>query len=282
MSKLPLEIRKVSPGPGFTKLDLSEEDGKLREGVHTGGVWVSPDGTEFWKPLDGKPWANARHCFPTQEAECLKMMSGQPAFPRNWRVEEAGQIAVDGVTYTRRWLVRGKAWVVGKDYSPRSMRIGQVLEIERGLRELNRRRWTIGDRLSVAFDRNGVFILDLSCASPDNRADDEWRFLKWLRKMGIEHPTTLRQKARHLASTLDFLEMTRSFPNQYHIYASRNRPVSGVWAQFPEGTILQDADYAETGVWTWIIVPGALDNDTLQRYELVWGWSPITYTEEAK
>jgi len=86
MKALPIEIRNVPPGPGFTRLD-GKTNGDLPEGVHTGGVWVSPDGAEYWKPLDGRPWVNADYHVPTREAECLEMMAREPAFPRNWRVE---------------------------------------------------------------------------------------------------------------------------------------------------------------------------------------------------
>ena len=171
MSTLPIEIRDVAPGSGFTRLDGKTNDG-LPDGVHTGGVWVSPDGAEYWKPLDGRPWANADYHVSTREAECLDVMAGEPAFPRNWRVEEAGMVTVDDATHTRCWLVRGKAWVVPDDWPAcrqtgpaDALRLEHVLEVERGLRLLNARGWTVGDSLKVAFDREGrPFILDLSCA----------------------------------------------------------------------------------------------------------------------
>jgi hypothetical protein len=130
---LPLAIRDVSPGLGFTRL-TGKMNGGLPDGVHTGGVWVSPDGDEYWKPLDGRPWVNADCHVPTREAECLRLMAGEPAFPRNWRVEEAGTVTVDGVVYTRRWLVRGKAWLVPDDWPAHRMRFEHVREIERGVR----------------------------------------------------------------------------------------------------------------------------------------------------
>lgn len=159
MAKLPIGIRDVALGLSFTRLDPGETCDGLPDGVHTGGCWLSPDGEEVWKPLDGRPAANADYHLPTQEAECLEAMAGEPAFPRNWWVEEAGEVTVDGETYTRRWLVRREAWVVPDDYPAHKMALEDVYEVERGIRVLNRAGWTVGDTLSVAYDRRGrVFV----------------------------------------------------------------------------------------------------------------------------
>lgn len=271
---LPLAIRDVSPGLGFTRITGERADG-LPDGVHTGGVWVSPDGDEYWKPLDGRPWVNADCHVSTREAECLRLMAGEPAFPRNWRVEEAGTVTVDGVVYTRRWLVREKAWLVPDDWPAHRMRLEHVREIERGVRLLNARGWTIGDNLKVAFDRKGrPFVLDLSCACPDELADDEWYFLGWAEAMGFENLVRLRQKARHLVSSLEFADEYGYDYRHAHIYASRNRPISGLWASIP-GAVYVDANYAETGVWAWMVTVEPLDDETVRRYELTWAWSPV-------
>lgn len=277
---LPLAIRNVAPGPGFARIAGVHHNG-LPDGVHTGGAWLSPDG-EVWKPLDGRPWANADYHVPTREAECLELMAGEPAFPRNWRVEEAGTVTVDGVAYTRWWLVRAKAWVVPDDWPARALRLEHVLEIEQGLRLLNARGWTIGDSLKVAIDREGrPFVLDLSCAWPDSQADDEWRFLKWAEAMGFERLVRLRQKARHLVSSLAFADEHGHDYWHGHVYASRNRPISGLWADVP-GAVYVDADYAATGVWTWVVVPEPLGDETVRRYELTWGWGPIPRREHGE
>lgn len=281
MTTLPIEIRDVAPGSGFTRLDGKTNDG-LPDGVHTGGIWVNPDGAEYWKPLDGRPWANAEYHVPTREAECLEMMTGEPAFPRNWQTRSAGRIVVDRVVYIRRWLVRGKAWVVPDDWPADALRLEHVLEVERGLRLLNAQSWTIGDSLKVAFDREGrPFILDLSCAWPDSQADDEWRFLRWAEAMGFERLVRLRQKARHLVSSLEFADEHGHDYWHGHVYASRNRPISGVWASIPNA-IYVEAGYAETNVWTWVVVPRLLDDETVRRYELTWAWSPIPRQKEAE
>ena len=58
-----------------------------------------------------------------------------------------------------------------------------------------------------------------------------------------------------------------------HVYASRNRPISSLWADVP-GAVYVDANYAETGVWTWMVTPAPLDDETVRRYELTWAWGP--------
>ena len=202
---LPLAIRDVAPGPGFTRLTGVRPDG-LPDGVHTGGAWLSPDGKEVWKPLDGRPYANSTVHIPTKEAQCLEAMAGEPAFPRNWRVEEAGAVTVDGdgVTYTRWWLVRDKAWVAHPRKSvhgPARLHLEDVLTVERGLRRLNECGWEINDALQVAFDLQGrVFIVDLSVAWPYARPDDEEWFLRWAEAMGFQRLVDLRRNGSRVCS----------------------------------------------------------------------------------
>jgi hypothetical protein len=264
-------------------LDPGETNG-LPDGVHTGGAWLSPDGNEVWKPLDGRPHSNANFHLPTQEAECLEAMAGKPAFPRDWRVEEAGEVIVDGKTYTRRWLVREKAILVPEDFPAHKMSLDDVYEVEQGARAMDRARWSIGDHLSVAYDCQGrVFILDLSCAygvpvsgpPPMN----EHRFRRWARAMGFERLVNLRKQAEAVTTDLGIIEKYGE-PYWYaHVYASRTRPIDNLWADI-EGAVYVHNEtggkvFNETGVWTWVITPEPLDEETMQRYELTWGWSPV-------
>jgi hypothetical protein len=279
--KLPIEIRDVPPGSDFTRLAPGEIHG-LPDGVHTGGAWLSPDGKEVWKPLDGRPSQGADFHLPTMEAECLEAMAGNPAFPRNWRMEEAGELTVDGTIYTRRWLVRDKAILVPDDFPAYKMDLDDVYEIERGMRAADRAKWSIGDHLSVAYDRQGrVFILDLSCAhgveSTNPLLDNEPRFRKWARAMGFERLVALREYADAVTSDLSIID---EHGEQYwyaHVYASRCRPISGLWADIEDAVYVQPAGevFDQTGVWTWVIVPEPLSEEVMRRYELTWGWSPI-------
>ena len=80
-----------------------------------------------------------------------------------------------------------------------------------------------------------------------------------------------------------------------HVYASRDRPISSLWACLSclsadkaadradvLGAVYVDANYAETGVWTWVVTPAPLDERTVRRYELTWAWSPTSRQKEIK
>ncbi len=273
---LPIEIRDVAPGPGFTRLDPGKTYSGLPDGIHTGGCWLSPDGNEVWKPLDGRPAVNADHHLPTREAECLEAMAGSPAFPRNWRVEEAGEVTVDGIIYTRRWLVRRKAWVVPDDFAAHRMNFDAIHEVERGMRALDRAGWSMGDHLQVAYDRQGrVFILSLSCAyQTDTPTQNEHRFRKWARAMGLDSLVDFRKRAEAVTSDLGIIDQYGE-PYWYaHVYASVNRPISSLWADIPNAIFI-DGDYDRSGVWTWVVVPEPLDDEIVNKFELAWGWSPV-------
>jgi len=277
---LPLSIRDVAPGPGFSRLTGTRLDG-LPDGIHTGGAWLSSDGREVWKPMDCRPFANAECHVPTEEYAALEMMAGQPAFPRNWRVEERNG---------RRFLVRARALLVpGDEISPSALQIEDLETVEAGLRALNSRYWALGDVVSVAFDVEcGPFILDLSNVHrelPPMPADDEWRFLDWLKRLGFDRLARLREDACHACHAVHTIEVqlgrnTDGWPGPEwtHVYASLSRPISGMWATINDAYYVA-ADYGATGVWTWVVTPRPLDPSILKRYELVWGWAPIAYEE---
>lgn len=279
---IPLTIRDVAPGSDFTRLDPGERADGLPDGVHTGGCWLSPDGEEVYKPLDGRPFANSEYHLPTREANVLEVMAGEPAFPRNWRVEEGGELVVDGRTYTRRWLVRPKAWLVPEDVDPARMELEDVLVVERGLRLLNMRGWEIGDDLKVAYARDGVFILDLSNAWTYPRADDEWRFLKWAEAMGFGRLVRLRREARRVRSLFRISEdphwprADEGHPDAsyQHVYASGNGPISDLRVHIPEAHCVSADPHGDLGVRAWVVTREPLDAETVHKYELTWGWAP--------
>lgn len=78
---LPLSIRDVGPHPDAVRLTGMRSDG-LPDGVHTGGAWLWGQHGIF-KPLDGRPYANAKNHYPTDELTVLELMAGQPLFPRS-------------------------------------------------------------------------------------------------------------------------------------------------------------------------------------------------------
>lgn len=252
---LPLTIRETAPGIDFVKLNTPHE------GIHTGGVWYHADRPdELWKPLDGRAYANAEWHIPTREAEVLNLMAGVSGFPRNWRVVEHPD---------RRWLVRNRALRIPQDVH--ILRQEHILTIEQALRELNKRGWTIGDALSVAFDQaeKCPFILDLSAATPIARANDQDRFLYWAEHVGAAHLVALRRQACALLHHASWIA-EHGPGGDWHVYASLTRPVSAHWCRIPGAHFVQDG---LNGVQTWIVTAQPLDQQTLDQFELVYGWS---------
>jgi hypothetical protein len=267
---LPLSIRDTPPHPDAVRMTGVRPDG-LPDGVHTGGAWEFQG--EIWKPLDGRPYANCENHYPTREAEVLELMAGKPLFPRNWRIEERNG---------RRFLVRKRAFLIPDAVPYSELSLDQVLFVEQAVRDLNRAKWEIGDLISLAVDPDtyDLFFLDLSAAHPQDgqgcyRADEEWRIREFFKLCGADRLSKLRNHARHvLLNDLWMLE----HPEHRHVYASFNRPISGLWASIPgdpEYIHNQYADWTESIPHTWVITKEPLDQETMQRYELTWGWSPI-------
>jgi hypothetical protein len=274
----PLSIRDVSPGDGFTRFNGVRPDGMV-DGFHTGGVWISPDGKEAWKPLDGRPNPNADCHIATHEAEVLEVMADQPGFPRNWRVEERNG---------RRFLVRRKVYVLGRDVDIKSLCASQVLVIEGAMRALNARCWELNDQITVGFDRDTdePFLLDLSAAhyyrpAADWLWPDESLIVKrWFEQVGATRIKKLRDDARSVVKDSFRARNPEDWPGREwrHVYASRSRPISGLWVSIPDAHYVE-SDYPSTDVFTWVVTPQPLDQAAIDRYELTWGWSPIPYVD---
>lgn len=274
----PLKLREVKPADNFTVLEVPEG-----EAFHTGGLFLSPDKKEVWKPLDVMPYPNAECRIESRELEVLELMKGQPGFPHNWRVEKAND---------RKFLVRRFCHVIGERISYKVMGLSQILEIEQWLRNLNSQYWEIHDHLTVAYDRaiDAFFILDLSAAQPMGNsksvnsiyvANDTSYFYAFAKKCGYETLVNLRWAAKHLTNSIEWLkmELDENSPitdKHRHVYASKNRPINGMWCKI-DGALFFDADKRETGVWSWVVTPEVLSEETLKRYELTLGYSPIPY-----
>jgi hypothetical protein len=275
-SGYPLSFGDITPGGDFTRLPVPEG-----EAIHTGGLYLSPDGKEVWKPLDIKPYQNCDFRYPSQEAQLLEHMADQPGFPKNWRIEQ-----VNG----RRFLVRPRCRVIGQDLPYSFLSLENILEIEQWIRSLNSQYWEVNDYITVAFDKNigQLFLLDLSAAqvmgkpgsSTAWQADDTDRFYQFATQCGYTGLVKLRQDARHLTSSIAWLQLQGDeyspvTEEHRHIYASRNRPLGG-WAKIPDAVFL-DGNFQDTKVWSWAVTPTELPPDLLQRYELTWAYSPIPY-----
>jgi hypothetical protein len=284
MSELPLAIRDVAPGPGFTRLEAIRADG-WPDGVHTGGPWLSPDSKEVWKPLDGRPYVNAACHYPTRELEALCVMANQPGFPVNWRLAFAGSVTAAGRTYTRRWLVRPRCQIVEpieSIHTPPHVTLEDVLQIERGVRLFNARGWEVGDRLVAGIDPQlRPFVVDLSAACQVGggfHADDENRALAWMKDVGYRRLALLRQKGRHLVSGFDFAR--RRGAQYWHgsVYASPHR-LDADSAGIPGAVYIQKEDYPEGAAAfdypTWVVAPEPLEGYQIEQHHLTWAWSPI-------
>lgn len=276
--QLSLSLSKIAPGNSFTKLKTPEG-----EAIHTGGLYLSPDNKEVWKPLDVKPFQNADFRCYSQEAEVLEVMKGQPGFPNNWRIE-----TVNG----RKFLVRPFCRVVGQTMPYEYIKLETILEIEQWLRNLNSQYWEVNDFLSIAYDRQleQFFILDLSAAQQMGNptmtqtayiADDSSYFYKFAKECGFNSLVRLRQSAKHSTSSIEWINMLLDDKSDLtcehkHVYASVNRPIDSSWAKI-ENALYFDADKGKDDVFTWVIVPKQLSEDVLKKYDLTWGYSPIEY-----
>lgn len=283
---IPLALRDVPPYPAaWVHLTGTRLDG-LPDGYHTGGAWHHPATGAVWKPLDGRPNPLCPYHVPTQESEALALMAGEPAFPRNWRVETT-DLPVDGVTITRRWLVRPHADVV--DGRSRHLTLGDVLNVEQGLRRFNRRGWGVNDALSVALDESlRPFILDLSTAGPIGPYEDEeyayW--LPFLRQIGYGWLADLRQAGRHIANGLLLWQDRLGYHNG-HVYAGLAAPPK----RQPRGSVLvRPADVTQAigatcpQVRYWLVrtsEAGPLPEAAAARLGLLWAWSPIRCSSDS-
>jgi hypothetical protein len=261
---LPLNLISVSPGEGFTYLPLPP-----REGIHTGGLWRSPDGKKVWKPLDARPYANSDFRVPTLEATCLAQLQGQIGFIDNWQVKESNG---------RWWLIRPYCKVVGQTFPVEQLTQDIVEQVEEAVRALNAHHWEAfqADDLTVAIDPHTQlpFLLDLSNAHPKSaqgnwKADDSDSLYKWMKAVGWESLAELREQGRSLLYSKEWMQLTQS-DEQYdyhkHVYRLKH-PIStltgGIQLAYKEQC--------------WWVLPYCISPDLCDRYKAEWAWSPIPY-----
>ena len=275
---LPIEVADRTPGDGFTKLPIP--DG---EGLHTGGPFLSPDGLEVWKPLDGiSNITSLVGRIPTQEAIVLEQMADQPGFPRNWRVE---------LENDRLWLVRPRCKVLGQDLPIDILTPVQVLAVERAVRSLNAQYWEINDRITVAIDPSTQqpFILDLSAAQRIGEAHcssckaNDWIWvMKWLESIGATELLRLRHQARNLLVSLEWLESGHSETHSYVYRLGTDEQPDVIESAFELKENQRLANQVGGVAWLyqkhwWIVMPDPIDPDRADLLGLKWGWSEIAY-----
>ena len=285
----PLEFGNITPGPNFTRIQPKKRPDGVSDGFHTGSAWLSPDGQFVYKPLDARPYPNATERFSTDEDKALGAMRGVEGFPDNWHVEERNG---------RRWLVRPFCYLWPQDSNMLiKPHLDVFLMVERAIREMNHRQWTYNDLPQLAYDPNihEWFLLDLSNAHHQDswhEGDGDWyRFAKWYKLMGLDHISQLRERGRHVQHAImlpefndpklepydvqnSFYMMSKEQRRQhFHLYVSTLRPLS-MWCNI-DGTVFLRGDLSKSPrVHTWVASNHPLDQDTLDRYELTWAWSP--------
>lgn len=279
--KLPIAIRDTAPGPNAERLTGTRLDG-LPDGFHTGGAWKMGD--KVYKPLDGRPWANADFHTRTREEEVLELMAGKPFFTRNWTVAE-----LNG----RRWLVRDVCSIV----SPDRMSTTALCKLEAAVRSLNALGWEINDEIVIATDRHHKpFILDLSATQTyfcDGKphADDGSRVTRYLDAAGEngKRLSAIRKQGQavvHCDAFIDHLmaasddQLGKLLAYRY-VYGSFNRPLSHVDFESLLISSSDDPSLKDGIPYTWVVTPRRLSSTEMDRYELTLAWWPIEYDTPA-
>jgi hypothetical protein len=274
---LPLSIRDVGPHPEAVRLTGVRSDG-LPDGVHTGGAWLW--GQEVFKPLDGRPYANAENHYPTDELTVLELMAGQPLFPRNWRLEQR---------HGRRFVVRPLCQVFPRDLPWTALTESDALLVEGAVRALNLAGWQINDPVSLARDPAGqLFILDLSAAGFAGTghfgAEELWRIERFFETAGFERLLALRRTAYGVIAPCRFSLEHRSYR---YVYTC---PSPDTAQQIPEAIYITSQQAAE--YWrrekrderledalrfspAWLITRAPLPAELCAELGFVWGWSPL-------
>lgn len=269
---IPLDLYSTPPIPGATKIAGQHPDGRP-DGLHA-GAWLSPDGQQVWKPLFGKPGPDAHELLPTQELSFLKIFAGQPLFPRNWSVQQA-----HGYSY----LVRAVATIIPDEWmSWRDLGEENLLAVEAAVRAVNAAGWQINDDISLGIDPDyNLFIVDCSNVGQVMDADETHRIEKVFELAGAGIFTVRREAAYR--KLMDFREGRLGEYNGWndrntyqHVYMSFSR-----WQEcgreFPPGSVYfqQKTYWKEQIPLTWIITKEKVKQEVLEKWELVWGWSPI-------
>lgn len=287
----PLSHGKIPPGEGFKWMGTSTRPDGLKDGVHTGGCWLTADEQCVWKPLDCLPYPNSDARVPTMEAAVLDAMRGEPGFLQDWAVCKRNG---------RRWLIMPRLWFWPQNrdvLSPPPMEA--FLLIEQCMRKLNEAGWEYNDLPQMAYSQEeGWLLVDFSAAHKPQMwrkgwHGEEWRVARWWELMEKPRVAALRTRGKsvaHLVQFPDFFGRHDTEPlyleaafykvsdearrKHVHVYASTNRPMSSIWAKIDGAAFLGADANLEPRVHTWVAARRELTDDEIARYELTWAWSP--------
>jgi hypothetical protein len=252
----------------------------LPDGIHTGGAWLWAEKREVYKPLDGRPYANAENHYPTDELTVLECMAGQPLFPRNFHVEER---------CGRRFIVRPVCQVFPRDLPWTALQESDALQVEGAVRALNEAGWQMNDPATLARDPAGqLFILDLSAAGYAGTghfgADELWRIERFFDQAGFHRLLALRRTAFGIVAPCRFSLEHRGYRNVYTcpslttaqrvpdaVYVS-SEEAAEYWRREKRDERLEDALSFSPG---WLVTRQPLAPEVCAEMGLTWGWSPL-------
>lgn len=285
--------RSVSPGEGFKHFGTTVRADGRPDGFHTGGVWLTPDETEVYKPLTAWPCANATKRYPTDEAKCLSEMSGQPGFlpPDAWRIV---------LSASKLWLVmpRIRFWPQDMDILPHPS-LEDFLAVEEAVKTLNAAGWEYNDPPQLAYYEGKPVLMDFSNAHKPSKwihrhHGDGWRMAMWWERCtGRENIAQLRRRGFHVHHAVQLPEFCSKQEEPYDVRAAFGQRHSnedlGAWKyiyaatewdipedlSIPPDTKWLKADGAKfPTVYAWVVSLRPLTPKEIKQYQLTMAWTP--------
>lgn len=261
----PISTRDVAPGPEAVRLTGTRAGGGS-DGLHTGGAWFYQN--KVWKPLDGRPYANAQVHIETSEEDCLKALQGKPLFPKNWEVKESNG---------RRFIVRDKVQTFPG--GGLTLTLKQLQEVQKAISEMNKAGWAINDDVVIGRDRSGhLFVLDLSNASYSEsrtgpaKADDTPHVDALFKQAGFKEIVEAKQIAGEMRV---LFVLSTKFPSikdkiAYRwVYTSMKRVDNQSLVDISSvSDKLMSVDRASAKQQFWYVSKQELPESTLRKYNL--------------
>ncbi len=169
--------------------------------------------------------------------------------------------------------MRERVWVIPTANRADLIPAKYYLDLEEGLRELNRRGWEINDDLVLAIDKKDqLMILDLSAANrikPVWHANDYWKLEGWWEtNQVLLNIVEIRKAAREVTASVRWV---LDHPGYQFVYGSMasHPDLTGLEALHIPGVSLQLSQ-----IQSWVITPVELSLEQRKAYKLVRGWIP--------